>query len=142
MRAETLAHSNWIRGVHNYLRDLLTDDPRAGWRRRYGYRVKPEGLHDIAIVRPSIQMIGWSCAPQVAGRGKAHVLKGIAYGTYRYQRVGYAEWVCGGHSTYPVQGDPKPYQERCTKCFLLSGSNARVETHVEAQGGSSGTENS
>lgn len=117
--SEVVAQTSWMPGVHNYLRDLLTDAPQASWRRR-GKRQRPEGIADVAIVRPRIRMTGWSGAPQVSGRGQVHVLFAIAYGTYGWKRVGYAQWVCNGHSTFPVLGEPKKSQDRCRKCFLLT----------------------
>lgn len=98
-------------GVHNYLHCLLVD-ARTPWPR-------PEGMIDVAVVRPRIRMTGWSGAPQVSGRGMAHVLHAIAYGTYKAERVGLAHWVCGGRTTYPVLGDPTPSQEVCERCSKL-----------------------
>lgn len=105
-------------GVHNYLRDLLTDAPKSGWQRPGG-RVKPEYLRDVCVMRPKIRMMGWSGAPQVSGRGRVHIAHGIAYGTYKGERVGFVVWVCGGCTTFPVLGEPQASQEWCERCKEL-----------------------
>lgn len=111
--AHVMAETPWLYGVHNYLHNLLVKRPRRHWER-------PDDLYDIVVCRPSRPLYGWSRAPQVSGAGMVHLVQDMALGTYHDQRVGYARWVCGGHSTYPATSvDPYNGGEMCERCVRL-----------------------
>lgn len=112
-RSEVVAETPWRLGAHNYLRDLLTN--RKSWRRW----PRPVHMRDIVVVRPRVRMFGWSCAPQTSRQGKTHIVRDMAYGTERGVRLGYVRWVCGGHSTFPVVGDPPEGSGTCDRCKRL-----------------------